>query len=93
MDGNLKFIEKYKNDLASFVENFMNIKLNPYQKIILNMRATSQGKRRISSRTQCKRAISDANIEYMKAMEMDFSVFRPEGTENYKKGKLISFTK
>lgn len=86
----LNFKEKYQNNPVAFVEDFYNVKLYPYQKEILNVIHT---KDRIVSyfngRMNQKLWLSNAQLEYMKMMEMNFEVWCKDGIDVYEKGVLV----
>jgi hypothetical protein len=94
MSEELELIKKYKDDPSAFCEDFFNVKLKPYQKIMLNaMSGINKKKEYINSRIQSKRMMSNMHIRWMKAMGMDFYVWRPEGIKVYEKGMLVKVVK
>jgi hypothetical protein len=86
----LDFKKKYENNPVQFVEDFYNVKLLPYQKILLNcMLGLDKTKQYFFSRINTKKFIGEAAIEYSKKMKMDFQVWKPNGIEVYEKGELV----
>lgn len=82
--------EKYKDNPVAFVEDFYKVKLYPWQKVILN---AIHKKDKIVSYfipyRHGKAILQKGQLEYMKAMEMDFSVWNKDGIEVYEKGVLV----
>jgi len=86
----LTFKEKYKNNPVAFCEDFLNIKLLSYQKTILNvMNGIDKCKQYFNPYRHGKQMVLDMQVEYMKAMEMDFQVWKKNGIDVYKKGVLV----
>jgi len=86
----LNFKEKYQNNPVAFVKDFYNLKLYPYQKIVLNTLHTKD--KIVSFINGCmnqKLLLSNVQLEYMKAREMNFEVWCKDGIEVYKKGILV----
>ena len=90
----LDFKEKYENNPVAFAEDFYNVKLLPYQKLLLN---TIHTKDKIISfingRMNQKLLMSNAQFEYMKLMEMNFEVWSSKGIDVYEKGVLVKTIK
>ena len=73
----LNFKEKYQNNPVAFVEDYYNIKLY------------SQQKTYFTPYRYGKAILQKGQLEYMKAMEMDFSLWTKNGIEVYEKGEFI----
>jgi hypothetical protein len=84
------FRNKYKNNFAKFCEDMLGTKLLPYQKLYINaLCGLDKTKGFVFGRTRYRRLIDKLQIEYMKAEEMDFYVYKPDGVDVYEKGKLV----
>lgn len=89
-DKTENFKEKYKNNPVAFAEDFWNVKLLPFQKTMLNIwNGLEECKQYFSPFRNGKQMIAKAQFEYMKAMEMEFHVWKPEGIDVYEKGVLV----
>ena len=86
----LNFKEKYKNNPIAFIEDFYNVKLQSWQKLYLKTIIT---KDKIASYftpyRYGKAILHKGQLEYMKAMEMYFSLWTKDGIEVYEKGIII----
>ena len=86
----LNFKEKYQNNPVAFIEDFYNIKLHTWQKTLLK---TIVAKDKIISYFNPyrygKAILQKGQLEYMKVMEMDFSLWTKNGIEVYEKGEFI----
>jgi len=86
----LNFKEKYQNNPVAFVEDFYNIKLHTWQKTLLK---AIIAKDKIVSHfipyRYGKAILQKGQLEYMKAMEMDFNILTKDGIEVYEKGILV----
>lgn len=86
------FKDKYKNNPIAFAEDFCGVKLYPWQKVLLNTwNSIDHCKEYICNipYRNGKKMVRDTQFEYMKAMEMDFKVWKPEGIDVYEKGVLV----
>ena len=83
-----KFKNKYKDNPVAFIEDFYpDIKLMEYQKLILKA-LNSKEKLYYSifnGRSGQKKWLMNMQIEFMKAMEMDFNVFNKNSIDVYEK--------
>jgi len=90
----LNFKEKYQNNPIAFVEDFYNVKLQSWQKTFLK---TINAKDRIISYFTPYRygkvILQKGQLEYIKVMEMDFSLWTKDGIEVYEKGVLVKIIK
>jgi len=90
----LNFKEKYQNNPVAFVEDFLNVKLQSWQKLYLK---TIIAKDKIVSYftpyRYGKAILYKGQLEYMKAMEMDFQIWKTDGIDVYKKGVLVKTIK
>ena len=91
----LNFKEKYQNNPVAFCEDIMNVKLLPYQKEMLNIFYNNKNRfiSFIGGRINQKLWLSNMQLEYMKAMEMNFQVWKSEGIDVYEKGVLVNTIK
>jgi len=90
-----KFKDYYDNNPVALVEDFNpDIKLLPYQKIILNaMMVKDKTVSYINPYTAHKIWLSNMRLELMKLMGMDFTVLSPSGRDDYEKGVLVEEVK
>jgi len=86
---NLK--EYYQHNPVAFIEETCpDIKLLPYQKILLNTIMSKQNDfYYINPYTAQKRWLANMKLEYMKAMGMNFEVWSPKGIDVYENGMLV----
>lgn len=90
----LAFKEKYENNPVAFCEDFLKVKLLPYQKLLLEaMNQKDKFVNFINSFRHGKKILWDIHIEYMKAMGMSFEVWKPEGIDVYENGELVKILK
>ena len=86
----LNFKEKYENNPVAYCEDFYNVKLLPYQKLLLNAIHTKDKIISfINGRMNQKLLMSNAQLEYMKLMEMNFEVWSLKSIDVYEKGVLV----
>lgn len=87
----LNFKKKYQNNPVAFVEDFHpEIKLHTYQKIFLNaILLKDKTVSFFNARIQQKLWLSNMQLEYMKAMEMNFQVWSSKGIDVYENGVLV----
>jgi len=86
----LNFKEKYQNNPVAFCEDIYNVKLYPYQKLMLNViRTKDKIVSFISGRMNQKLLLSEMQLEYMKIMKMNFEVWCKDGIDVYEKGVLV----
>jgi len=90
-----KFKDYYDNNPVALVEDFNpDIKLLPYQKVILNaMMAKDRTVSFIDARIAHKIWLANFRLELMKLMGMDFTVLSPSGRDDYEKGVLVEEVK
>jgi len=86
-----KFKDYYDNNPVALVEDFNpDIKLLPYQKIILNaMMAKEKAYSFINARMNQKLWLDNMKLEWMKVFRRDFQVWSPKGIDVYEKGVLV----
>ena len=86
----LNFKEKYQNNHIAFIEDYYNVKLQSWQRLYLK---TIIAKDKIISYftpyRYGKAILQKGQLEYMKVMEMDFSLWTKNGIEVYEKGEFI----
>lgn len=91
-DKTLNFRNKYKNKPIAFAEDMYGVKLYPWQKALLNawngVEKCKQYIYNILYRHE-KQMLAQAQLEYMKTMEMDFYVWKLDCIEVYEKGVLV----
>lgn len=86
----LNFKEKYQNNPVAFVEDYYNIKLYSQQKTYLKTIIVKDKNILYFTPYRYGKAIlQKGQLEYMKAMEMDFSLWTKNGIEVYEKGEFI----
>jgi len=87
----LNLINKYRNNPIAFIEDIHpEIKLYPYQKVILNAIMTKD--RTISfvnARMNQKLWLSNMRLEWMKTFKRDFQVLSSKGVDVYENGVLV----
>ena len=90
-----KFKDYYDNNPVALVEDFNpDIKLLPYQKIILNaMMVKDKTVSFVNDYTSHKRWLANFRLELMKVMGMDFTVLSPSGSDDYENGVLVKEAK
>jgi len=90
-----KFKDYYDNNPVALVEDFNpNIKLLPYQKIILNaMMAKDKTYSFVNARINQKLWLSNMRLEWMKVFRRNFQVWSPDGIDVYEKGVLVEEVK
>ena len=86
-----KFKDYYDNNPVALVEDFNpDIKLLPYQKIILNaMMAKEKAYSFINAHMNQKLWLDNMKLEWMKVFRRDFQVWSPKGIDVYEKGVLV----
>lgn len=95
-DKTLSFREKYKNNPLAFAEDMCGVKLYPWQKALLSTwNSVDRCKEYMSNipYRYGKTMMAKAQFEYMKAMEMDFHVWKSDCIEIYEKGVLARTTR
>jgi len=87
----LNLIKKYRNNPVAFVEDMHpDIKLYPYQKLLLNaMHSKDKIVSFFNGRMNQKLWLSNMRLEYMKLMQIDFEVWGLKGIDVYEKGVLV----
>ena len=76
----------------NFAEEYLGIKLKPYQKLILKAMEKKDGiSYYINPRRVYKRNLMEYQIEMAKALKMNFIVRRRGITEYCENGKLVKF--
>ena len=87
-DKTLSLKDYYKRNPDKFAEEILGIKLYPWQKVLLNTwNNLDHCKEYICNLPYRygKKMIGDAQLEYMKLMEMDFHVWKSDCIEVYEK--------
>jgi len=95
LDYHDKYLEMqgyYKTNLTQFLEDCSGVKLHPHQKLMLKLLNTKD-KFICFSRFNGRKFVYETSIEMAKQLEMDFTVWKPECIEKYKKGKLVKVIK
>ena len=81
-------------DIDNFAEEYLGIKLKPYQKLMLKaMEKRNELSYYIDPRRTYKRNLMEYQIEMAKALKMNFIVRRRGITERYENGKLVKVEK
>ena len=90
-----KFKDYYDKIPVALVEDFNpNIKLLPYQKIILNaIVAKDKTVSFFNARMNQKLWLSNMGLEWMKTFRSNFEVWSPEGIDVYENGVLVKTLK
>lgn len=84
----IKYYQKHPDE---YIEEILNIKLLPYQKVLL--KSIAENKQIIMGRWNSKDYLSDLYLEYLKAMYLNFTAYTKNGIEKYENGKLIETIK
>lgn len=85
--------EKYRDNPSLFAEEVLGMSLLPCQKEIIDVFIKN---RRINAHYPIRNGrqmVAEAIFEYMKAMQMDFMLARPEVIEVYEKGQFVKTIK
>lgn len=81
-------------DIDNFAEEYLGIKLKPYQKLMLKAVEKKDGMSYyINPRRVYKRNLMEYQIEMAKALKMNFIVRRYNRFERYENGKLVKIEK
>ena len=81
-------------DIDNFAEEYLGIKLKPYQKLMLKTMEKKNGvSYYINPRCAYKRNLMEYQIEMAKALKMNFIVRRCDRIERYEDGKLVKVEK
>lgn len=90
----LEFKDKYQNNPVAFVEDFYNVKLYPWQKVVLNaIHKKDKFVSFVGGRINQKKWLDNMKLEYMKTMEMNFEVWSTNGIDVYENGILVKTIK
>jgi len=87
----LNLIGKYRNNPVAYIEDvYPDIKLYPYQKVILNaMVAKEKTFSFINARMNQKLWLDNMKLEWMKIFKRNFQVLSSKGVDVYENGVLV----